>query len=217
MSSDTITLKVTERKEFGKSVKALRRSGVVPANMYERGKDSIAVSVAFNEITRAYNAAGKHSPVEIVLDGKKHLTMIKDVDLDPVKNTIRHIAFHAVKRGEKVAAEVPVRIDGEIPAERLSLMVLQNLDTVEIEALPSNLPEELLVDGSKLAEDGDKVTVADIMVPEGVEIMTDPETMVADVQTPRDQIAEANAALEETKDAAEVEAEKGTDETKPEE
>lgn len=205
MSNDTITLKVTERKELGKAARALRRQGIVPANMYERGKDSQALSVPANELIKVYSEAGKHHPVELVLEGKKHLTMIKDVDIDPVKNTLRHIAFHAVKRNEKVEAEVPVRIDGEIPAQKISLLVLQNLDTVQVEGLPGNLPDELLVPGEKLAEEGDKVTVADIKAPEGVVILTDPETMVADVQVPRDQIAAADAALaemEETKEAA---------------
>lgn len=216
MSSDTITLKLTERKEFGKAVKALRRSGVVPANIYERGKESIAVSAPFIEITKVYNAAGKHHPVELTVEGKKHLAMIKDVDLDPVKNTLRHVAFHAVNKNEKVEAEIPVRIEGEIPAERLSLMVLQNLDTVEVEALPGNLPDELFVPGAKLAEVDDKVFVSDIKAPEGVEILTDPETMVAAVEMPKDQIAEADAALEEQKAAGEVESDQGTDETQPE-
>lgn len=217
MSSDTITLKLTERKELGKAVKALRRDGFVPANIYERGKESIAVSANFMEITKVYGAAGKHHPVELTVDGKKHLAMIKDVDLDPVKHTLRHVGFHAVNKNEKVEAEVPVKIDGDIPAEKISLLVLQNLDTVMVEALPANLPNELFVPGSKLAEDGDKVTVADIKAPEGVIILTDPDTMVADVQVPRDQIAEADAALEEQKAADQVESDQGTDETKAEE
>lgn len=217
MSSDTITLKLTERKELGKHVKALRRAGQVPANMYERGKESVALSAPIGDITKAYHTAGKHSPLELEVDGKKHLAMIKDVDTDPVKGTVRHIAFHAVNKNEAVEAEIPVRIDGEIPAEKLSLLILQNLDTVMVQALPNELPSELFVSGSKLAAEGDKVTVADIVVPKGVVIMSDPETMVADVQVPKDQIAEADAALEEAKEAGDVETEQGTDETKAEE
>lgn len=217
MSSDTITLKLTERTELGKAVKALRRQGFVPANIYERGKESIAVSASFVELTKVYKAAGKHHPVELSVGGKQYLAMIKDVDINPLKNTLRHVGFHAVNRNEKVEAEVPVRIEGEIPAERLSLMVLQNLDTVEVEALPANLPDELFVPGSKLVNDGDKVTVADIRVPQGVTILTGLDIMVADVQTPKDQIAEADAALEETKTAADVESSQGSQETKVEE
>lgn len=211
MSSDTITLKLTERKELGKAVKALRRDGIVPANIYERGKDSVPVCASYIDITKVYQAAGKHHPVELTLDGKKHLAMIKDVDLDPVKNTLRHVAFHAVNKNEKVEAEVPVRIEGEIPAEKLSLMVLQNLDMVEVEAIPANLPDELFVPGSKLADVDDKVFVSDIKLPEGVEMLTDLDTMVAAVEMPKDQIAEADAALEEQKTVSDVESENGSE------
>ncbi len=215
MSSDTIVLKAKERKELGKAVKALRREGIVPANVYERGKDSQAISANFVDITKVYRQAGKHSPIELDVDGKKHLVMIKDVDFNVAKNTIRHVAFHAVKRNEKVEAEVPVKIEGEVPAEKVGLLILQNLDTVQVEALPSSLPEELFVPGEKLVEDGDKVTVADIKVPNGVVILTESDVMVADVQVPKDQIAEANAALEDQKEADQVDSDKGTDETEP--
>lgn len=217
MSSDKITLKLTERKELGKATKALRRAGMVPANMYERGKESVALSAPIGDITKVYHAAGKHSPVELDVDGKTHLAMIKDVDINPVKGTVRHVAFHAVKRNEKVSAEVPVRIDGEIPGQKVGLLFLQNLDNVQIEALPANLPDELLIDGAKLVEEGDKVTVADIVVPNGVTILSDPETMVADLQIPKDQIAEADAALEESKEAGEVSSDKGSEEAGSEE
>lgn len=212
MSSDTITLKLTERKEVGKGVKALRREGFVPANIYERGKESQAVSANFGEITKVYKQAGKHHPIELDVDGKKRLALIKDVDLNVAKNTLSHVAFHAVKRNEKVEAEVPVRLDGEVPAEKTGLLVLQNLDTVIVEAIPANLPDELIIDASKLVEDGDKVTVADVVVPNNVLIVSDPEIMVFSVETPKDQIAEANAALEEQKAADEVESENGSEE-----
>ena len=150
------------------------------------------------EVTKIYHSAGKHHPVELYVGGKKRLVMIKDVDVEPVKGVIRHVAFHAIKQNETVTAEVPVKIDGEIPAEKISLMVLHTLDTVEVEALPADLPDELLIDGAKLAEIGDKVTVGDIHVPAGVTIMEDANQTVAVVEEPKDQIAAANAALEET-------------------
>jgi large subunit ribosomal protein L25 len=213
MSSDTITLKATERAELGKAVKALRRSGMVPANIYERGQTSQPISASLSEVTKVYHQAGKHHPIELVVGGKKHLAMIKDVDIDPVKGLIRHIAFHAINKNETVDAEIPVRIDGEIPAERISLMVLRTLDTVEVSALPANLPDELTIDGAKLAEIGDKVTVADITAPEGVTILTDPDHTVAVVEEPKDQIAAAAEEAAENAEegtAAEVPAENGT-------
>lgn len=212
MSSDIITLKLTERKELGKAAKALRRSGFIPANIYERGKPSTAVSAPFVDITKVYAAAGKHHPVQLDVEGKKHLAMIKDVDIDPVRNTLLHVAFHAVNKNETVEAEIPVRIEGEIPAERMSLMVLHTLDTVEVEALPNNLPDELFVDGSKLVEIGDKVSVSDLKVPKDVRVMTDPEQTIAVVEEPKDQIAAAAADEDEEAQAADVPSDKGTSE-----
>lgn len=218
MSSDTITLKASERKEMGKHVKALRRSGFVPANMYERGKESQALSAESSALAKVYNAAGKHHPVELDVDGKKHLVMIKDVDIDPVKNTLRHVAFHAVNKNEKVEAEIPVRIEGEVPAERISLLVLQQTDVVLVEAIPGNLPDELLVKGELLVDETSKIHASDIKLPNGVELKTDPETLLFYAEIPKDQIAAADAALEENaKPATEVEADNGTDETKAEE
>lgn len=209
MSSDTITLKLTERSELGKAVKALRRQGIVPANIYERGKESQAVSAKYGEIAKVYHQAGKHHPVELDIDGKKRLAMIKDVDINVAKNTVRHIAFHAVKRNERVEAEVPVRLEGDVPAEKTGLLVLQNLDTVIVEAIPANLPNELIIDASKLVEDGDKVTVADINTIDNVTIISDSDIMVFSVETPKDQIAAANAALEDEKSAEDVESDNG--------
>jgi len=100
MSSDTITLKLSERTEMGKAVKALRRSGMVPANVYERGHESVAVSVPFTELTKIYRQAGKHHPIELTLGSKKYLAMIKDVDIDPTKGWLRHIGFHAINKNE---------------------------------------------------------------------------------------------------------------------
>lgn len=210
MSSDTITLKLTERTEMGKAVKALRRSGMVPANIYERGHDSVAVSAPFTDLTKVYRQAGKHHPVELTLGSKKYLAMIKDVDVDPTKGWVRHIGFHAINKNETVTADIPVHVIGEVPAERMSLLVLHTLDTVEVQALPADLPDELTVDGTKLVEIGDKLSVGDIVAPTGVKILTEPEQTVAVVEEPKDQMAEAAAELaENAESAAQVPSENG--------
>lgn len=210
MSSDKIALKLAERTEMGKAVKALRRAGLVPANISERGKESMAVSGNLVEVTKVYHAAGKHHPVELTIGAKKRLAMIKDVDVEPVKGTVRHVAFHAIKQNEVVTAEIPVHIDGEIPAEKISLIVLRTLDTVEVEALPADLPDELLLDGSKLAQIGDKLTVADLRVPNGVKVMTEADHTLVVVEEPKDQMAAAAEEAENAESAAEVPADNGS-------
>jgi large subunit ribosomal protein L25 len=198
MTSQDISLDLQKRDIVRKRLSGLRKDGLVPAVVHNHGSDSILVvgdAVAMNKV---FHQAGKHHPVNLTVDGKKHLALIKDIDREPAKNKIRHVVFQAIKQNEAVEAEIPVvfKEDTEIPAERKSLMVLQQLDTVQVKALPKDLPDQLVVDPSKLEEVGDHITVADLVVPEGVTLLTEPEHQIAIVEMPKDQIAEANAAQE---------------------
>ena len=118
--------------------------------------------------------------------------------------------INAINKNETVTADIPVHVIGEVPAERMSLLVLHTLDTVEVQALPADLPDELTVDGTKLVEIGDKLSVGDIVAPTGVKILTEPEQTVAVVEEPKDQMAEAAAELaENAESAAQVPSENG--------
>jgi large subunit ribosomal protein L25 len=146
------------------------------------------------DLTKIYQAAGKHHPLEISVGDQKYLALIKDAHFNPVKRRLEHVVFQAIKRNEKVEAEVPIHLEGEIPAEKVGLMVLRQLDTVQLEAFPRNLPDSLKVDAGKLAELHDKITVADLEVPEGVTILTEADHPIATVAETRAQVAEEAAA-----------------------
>ncbi len=169
---DKITLNVQARDVHGKKVASLRRQGLVPGVIYGAGMDAMSVQVAEGEVAKVVKAAGQHTPVQLI-GKKRRIAMIKEVDRDPVKHTIRHIAFHAVRADEPVEAEVPIRLigEGESVAERNGLVILQALEKLEVKALPMELPEALEVSILELAEAGDRVTVGDIKVPAGVEIV----------------------------------------------
>ena len=125
---------------------------------------------------------------------------------------LRHLVFNAIRQDQAVEAEVPVRIEGDIPAEKASFMVITQLETVLISALPKDLPNELVVGAEKLAEVGDRLHVSDIKLPTGVTLVTEPEAVIAHVEMPKDQVAEADKAAEELaadKIATEGEAEEG--------
>ena len=217
--ADTITISLQKREVTGKQVRALRREGLVPAVIHDHGKESIIVSGAYMDIARMYRKAGKHHPVVIDADGKKYTALIKKVDLDPKKNTFTHVVFNAVKANQKVEAEIPVRIkfaegNESSPAERNGLIVLHNLDTVEVVATPANLPDVLEFDGEKLVEVGDVATVADLVVPDGVEIKTDETHQIASVFEPSalaaaNDAAGGDAEAETTEAAAEAETGEG--------
>lgn len=216
MSGD-ITLQAKKREVLGKQVKHLRTEGFVPAVIHDHGQASLHVSVATRDLRQAYADAGKHAPVKVDVDGKKYTTLIKEVTRSPATNKVLHTVFQAIKANEKASSEVPLNLSEENPATKASLLVLQKIDHIEIEALPSDLLDVIEVDTSSLAEVGDKITVADLKVPATVTIKTDPEQTIATVEMPKDQIAEADASAAETAAQLGTEAEEGSTEGAAEE
>ena len=169
---DKITLTIEERELHGKKLAGLRKQGLVPGVVYGADMEAMSVQAVEGELVKVVKAAGRHTPVQLA-GKKRRIAMIKDVDRDPVKHTIRHISFHAVRADEPVTAEVPIRLvgEGESVAEKNGLVILQALEQLEVKALPMELPEALEVSIAELAEAGDRVTVGDITVPVGVEIV----------------------------------------------
>lgn len=198
MSSDKIGVALQEREIIRKGLAKIRDEGMVPAVVHDHGKPSLHVMGDYMKLNKTFSRAGKHHPVQLTIGNKRRLALIKDVDFEPKKHKMRHVVFQAIRQNEKTTAEIPVVLTGdEIPAEKEGLMVLKQLDNVQVEALPMDLPDQLEADATVLAEEGDKLTVADIKVPAGVTILVEPEHSLAVVEVPRDQVAEANAAAEE--------------------
>jgi len=196
--AEEILLELTKREVTGKAVKRLREEGFVPAVVHDHGKESLHVQGNYLDVLKAYQKAGRHHVVNLNADGKKYTALIRDVDIDPKKHQLRHIVFNAVKADEKVDAKIPVHIryaEGHesTPAERAGLVVLNQLDEVEVEALPRDLPDFVEFDAEKLVAVGDSLTVADLIVPAKVTIKTDAGHPVATVFEPS-ALAAANDA-----------------------
>jgi len=170
---EKITLKVEPRNIHGKKVRQLRQQGLTPGVVYGADMEPIDIQAEAGEVRRVVQAAGKHAPVQL-MGSKRRIAMIKSVDFDPTRRgIIRHVAFHAVKANELVTAEVPIHLigEGESPAERGGLVVLQALEKIEVKALPMDLPEALELSIMSLTEAGDRVTIGDITLPQGVELV----------------------------------------------
>lgn len=211
---DKVNLNLDLRTEQGKKAAKLRKQGLVPGIVYGHGFDPIMVQSEYNVIDKVVREAGKHTPVYATIDGKKKITMIKDVDRDPAKSRIRHVSFHAVKANEKVTAEVPIRLtgEGESEAEKAGLIVLQALENIEIKAIPADLPEALEVSIVNLSTTEDKLTLADIALPKGVEyadVDQDLELVIVNVYEPAALQAANEAAGGDAEDESEVESENG--------
>ena len=227
---DKITLKLDTRDVSGKKVAQLRRDSIVPGVIYGPGMEPVSVQAHQNDITKVYKEAGKHAPVHVDVAGKKRIAMIKDIDVDHIKNTVRHISFHAVNASDPVTAEVPIRLigEGESEAEKAGLIILQNLETVEVKALPMDLPDAIEVSIVHLKEPGEKVTLGDAKLMKGVEFVehtdghahdeeededqpTIYDLMVASVWEPSALQAQNESAGGDAEDESEVEADNGAD------
>lgn len=195
MSQD-IMVELQKREVIGKGLNKLRSEGVVPAVIHDHGNESINVMGNFQDFVSLYSRAGKHHAVQLKLDNKNHLAIIKQVDFDPKKHQIRHIVFQVMRQNEKIQTEVPIILEGEIPAEKAGLLVIKNLDTVEVESFPKDLPDQVVIDASKLEAIGDKIHVSDIIFATGVQVLTDPGTTVAVIEETKAQMSEESEELE---------------------
>jgi len=215
MANIDAPVKLEQRVVLGKGLGRLRQDGVVPAVIHNHGQESIHVMGPEMELVKVYQAAGKHHPLNLEVGSDKYLALIKDAHFDPVKRRLQHVVFQAIKQNEKVEAEVPVRIEGDAPAEKVGLIILHQLDAIEIEALPKDLPDELVVSAETLAELHDKITVADLLIPSGVTVLTDAEHPIATVAESRAMAAEeAEAEVAEGEggeEGAEAEAAEGAE------
>ena len=202
MADKEFSLKVDAREVVGKGVRQLRREGIVPAVIHDHGKPSHHISAPAIAITKIYQSAGKHHPVVLKLGTKNYMALIKSVDFEPRKHTVRHVVFNAISAKEKQQTEVPVHLSEDIPAEKAGYLVIRQLDSVEIEALPKDLIDEIVIDASSLVEVGDKLTVADISVPSEVTILTSPDHPIAVVEETKAQMSEEESSEEESTEEA---------------
>lgn len=170
--SQNISLQSEKREGLGKSAAArLRNDGQVPAVVQENGKESISVMIDGPALLKAYRSVGRSQTIDLKIGGSKKLALIKEIEFVPLKPEIQHVVFQALKAGEAVDAEVAIHIVGTIPAEDNRLVLLNTLETLVIRALPKDLPEALEVSGESLVEIDDRLTVSDIKLPEGVELV----------------------------------------------
>ena len=206
MSQEPISIELQTRETVGKGMNALRSAGQVPAVIHDHGKPSIIVQGLYTDVHKAIIKAGKNHPINVSVAGKKYTTLVKDIALEPRKGTVTHVVFNAVNANETVSAKVPVHAkydeDNESsPAERTGLIVLHNVEVVEVESLPKDLPDALYFNGEALTVAGDQVTVADLQIPKSVHVTTDPATVLVTVFEP--------SALAAANDAAGGDAEPG--------
>lgn len=184
------------RENFGKGfARRLRAAGKIPAVIYGHGTDPVHVALPGHQTALLIRRA--NAVLELDVNGTHQLTLVKDVQKDPVHQVIEHIDLLVVKKGEKVQVEVPVVVVGEPYAGTIS-----NLDaqTIALEVEATHIPQHIEVDVEGL-EDGTHITAADLTLPQGAVLAADPETLVVAISVPaatlaaEEEIAEADAEV----------------------
>lgn len=183
--SDMVSLEVKPRTVLGKKVKKLRSEGLIPANIFGQGVTSTSIQVNLNDFAKVYKSVGETGLVGLKLDGKDHPVLVHKIQREPKSDSVLHVDFHQVNLKEKTTAHVPVVLVGEAPIEKSKEgIILQSLNEIEIEALPTDIPHNIEVNIETLTEVGQSVQVKDLLIDKSkVEIKTDLEANVLSVQT----------------------------------
>ncbi len=192
----TVSFNATAREGTGKgAARSIRREGLVPAVIYGHGRDPISLSLNARDLDKMLGHIQAESTViDITVGGQTAKTLIREIQRHPIKRQILHVDFQALVAGEKVTVSIPITLTGIPEGVKLEGGVLdQTLRELEIEVDPSNIPDHVELDVSAMVI-GDSLHVSDIKLPEGVEILDDPETSVAVVAAPRAVIEETPAA-----------------------
>ncbi len=198
MADDSNKVVAEKRDRFGKgAARKIRAAGKIPAVLYGHGIDPQHLTLPAHQLSLLLRKA--NAVLELDIDGASQLALVKDVQRDPVRQVIEHIDLITVRRGEKVQIEVPVHVEGEPFSGSI---VVQELSTISIEAEATHIPEHVVVDVEGL-HDGTHITAADIPLPSGATLLSDPESLVVTISLPAGPTAEET---EEAEAAAEAEA-----------
>jgi large subunit ribosomal protein L25 len=185
---DVATVKLDPRTVTGKKVRQLRREGVIPVHLYGAHIEPSNLQMDGRILNRLLPQVGANIPVSIELQGQdmENICFVREVQRHPVTDEVIHVDFLRVDVTRTVSAEVPLTITGTSPAvTQMAGTLLQNIQTLSIEALPMNMPAEIPVDVSVLVDFDTSLLVRDAEVPGNVTVLNDPDDAIVRVAPPR--------------------------------
>jgi len=193
---EEVVLKANTRTVIRKRIKALRREGLLPAVVYGRGIESIAISMDAHKTNRTLAGVSSSQLITVDVDGGEHKVLVKEKQRDPVTGIVLHIDFLEVSMTEKLRTAVGIELVGEAPAiNELGGVLQTGLEELMVECFPGDLPERISIDISGLVEIGDALYVRDVEAVDKVEILTEDEEMLVLINAP--------AAIEEEEEEEE--------------
>jgi large subunit ribosomal protein L25 len=195
---EEVIIKATRRNVLGKQVKAIRREGRLPAVIYGHHIDPISLEMDLRDVTKSLTGLAPSALITVDVEGTPHKALVREKQRNKLTGTLQHVDFMAVSMKEKLRANVYIEITGVSPAiKELFGVLVTGLKDVEVESLPQDLPERIVVDISNLVKIGDGIYVRDLPVPEGVKILQEPDTMVVLVTSQTAEEVEVAPVVEE--------------------
>ncbi|MAG12201.1 50S ribosomal protein L25 [bacterium] len=173
---------IAEKRDTNTKATVLRREGKLPAVFYGRKAKTTPISLEQGEFIKTWKDAGESTIIDLSYDGKEVNVLIHDVAIDPVKETPLHVDFYVVEADRPVEVHIPIEFDGDAPAlKEEGASVVKVLYEIEIKGLPKELPQQVSVDLSSLKTVDDQIIAKDIKLPDGIELITNPDDVIASI------------------------------------
>jgi len=192
---EQIELFATPRQVVGKQVKALRRAGQIPVNLYGRSVEPLALQVEAKALNRMLAQAGTSRLIKLTVEGRKgsHMALAREIQREPISGSLYHVDLFAVTMTERIKLEVSILLTGESPAvQRGEGVLVVAMNNVQIECLPGDLIDAIRVDVSNLDKIDAQVTVKELSVSDRIKILADPdETVVRVTPVKEEKVEEA--------------------------
>jgi len=207
-----IILNTEKREIYGKKLRSLRKKGILPIHVYGPGMESIALQSETNNVIKVLQAAGRTNPVKIIDSDMEHTTLVRNVDQHPATGELQHVDFMRVDENKAIEVEVPVVLIGEAPGTRGGAgTVTQAIYSLSVLSKPFTVPSEIQADLSVLVDLETNIKRGDLVLPDGVELVGDPDIPVAWIQPPR--VQEEVAVEEGAEEGAEEGEEQSTEDS----
>lgn len=191
-SMDKIILEAQPRKVLGKKVKQLRHDGKLPASIFGHGLETTPIVLDMYEASKILSGVGSSTLVMVQLEGKEHATLVRERQFEVIYRTLLHVEFQSVSLSETVRTSVFLALgEEEAPAVKsFGAMIIQGTESIEVECLPQDLPDRIVVDLASLENIGDSILLKDLPVPEGVTFLDDPDTMIVNASSLAEEVVE---------------------------
>jgi large subunit ribosomal protein L25 len=176
-----------QKRDLKENLKDLRKGGFIPAVLYGPKQESVSIKVDTKSFLKSYKESGESTVVELSVDGDKHEVLIQQIDSDAIKGHVLHADFYAIEKGKKVSVNVSLEFVGESPAEKLGGVVVKVAHEIEVEAMPKDLPHGIEVSLDRLVELDSQIHASDIVMPNGVTLLTNPEEVIVLVQAHKEE------------------------------